>query len=338
MRRVGKVPRRAIIWWLSAVLVLAAAGCGSFARDRPSDPPSSMRSQTAPDRPGRAGVTSGRPGSAPVSTVKAPRTTPATSWQPDRGQLTGQRLWWAVDSTVAIDARSRANVRGYYRGGHDPLAWGRYLLGRFGMHRAEIGFAARHHIAVYLLVPDANCSGCAGGDLCGNDRSAGQAVRDAQQAIAAARRLSIPAGVTLYKDVEEVGACHGELTGSYLDTWFQRLRHSRYRAGFYGNATAQDYDFPRAYCAAARRDSTFRREVILAQDEPEPMIGAPRGTIGPRNAPRFTPDRPSCAAQGVTKIWQYGESLSSDNLTDVDEIRPDTPGLLMPDGSVTSPS
>lgn len=242
-----------------------------------------------------------------------------------------------MDSTVAIDARSLANVRGYYRGGHDPVAWGRYLTGRFGLHRAEIGFAARYGIVLYLLVPDANCSGCADGDLCGNDRSAAQAVRDAQQAIAAARWLNIPPGVTLFKDVEEVGACHGELTGSYLDAWFLQLQHSPYRAAFYGNATAQDYDFPRAYCAAARHDSLFRREVILAQDEPEPAIGAPRATIGPANAPKFSPDHPSCAPPGVTKIWQYGESLNPDNLTDVDEIQPDTPGLLMPDGSVTTP-
>lgn len=242
-----------------------------------------------------------------------------------------------MDSTVAIDARSLANVRGYYRGGHDPVAWGRYLSGRFGLHRAEIDFAARHDIVLYLLVPDANCSGCAGGDLCGNDRSPEQAARDAQQAIAAARALSIPAGAALFKDVEEISACHGELTGNYLEAWFQRLQHSPYRPAFYGNATAQDYDFPRAYCAAARRDPVFRREVILAQDEPEPAIGAPLATIGPANAPTFSPDRPNCAPRGMTKIWQYGESLSPDNLTDVDEIQPDTPGLLMPDGSVTSP-
>ncbi|MEO6886426.1 MAG: glycoside hydrolase domain-containing protein [Jatrophihabitantaceae bacterium] len=243
-----------------------------------------------------------------------------------------------MDSTVAIDARSLANVRGYYRGGNDPVVWGRYLLGRFGLHRAEIAFAAAHGIVLYLLVPDANCSGCVGGDLCGNDRSASQAVRDAQQATAAAQRLGVPAGVTLFKDIEEVGACHTELTASYLDAWFGLVQHSHYRAGFYGNATAQDYDFPRAYCAAARLDPLFRREVILAQNEPEPMIGAPRGTIGPSNAPPFTPDRPSCAPVIVTKIWQYGESLNTDNLTDVDEVQPDTPGLLMPDGSATSPS
>lgn len=240
-----------------------------------------------------------------------------------------------MDSTAPIDAQSLANVRAYYLGHHDPVAWGRYLVGNFGLHRGELTFASRHHLVLYLLVPDENCSGCGGGDRCGNDRTSGQAVRDAERAIEAARRLRIPARVTLFKDVEEVSGCHGELTGSYLDAWFRQLRLTGYRPAFYGNATAQDYDLPRAYCAAAQADPAFRREVILAQDEPEPAIGAASDTIGPANAPRFAPDRPTCASTAATKIWQYGESLSAENMTDVDEIRPDTPGLLMPDGSVT---
>ena len=43
----------------------------------------------------------------------------------------------------------------------------------------------------------------------------------------------------------------------------------------YGNSTAQNYDFPRAYCEAWRADRAFRH-VLLAQNEPEPQIGAAR--------------------------------------------------------------
>ncbi len=70
-------------------------------------------------------------------------------------------------------------------------------------------------------------------------------------------------------------------------------------------------------------------------NEDEPLIGAPQGTTGPHNAPAFAPRSPRCAPKSTTTIWQYGESLTSANLTDIDQARPDTPGLLAPDGSVT---
>jgi hypothetical protein len=108
-----------------------------------------------------------------------------------------------------------------------------------------------------------------------------------------------------------------------------------YRVGFYGNAYRQSYDFVRAYCAAIVAEPTLGQQAILADDEPEPAIGAARGTIGPRNAPPFHPDMPHCADPSQTRIWQYGESLDNANATDVDEVQPNTPGLLAPDGSVT---
>jgi hypothetical protein len=51
--------------------------------------------------------------------------------------------------------------------------------------------------------------------------------------------------------------------------------------------------------------------------------------------PPFAADQPSCAPPEATRIWQYGESTSSDNVTDADEIRPGTPGLLSPTGGIT---
>jgi hypothetical protein len=61
----------------------------------------------------------------------------------------------------------------------------------------------------------------------------------------------------------------------------------------------------------------------------------PRGTTGPDNAPRFNPLVPWCAPDRATVIWQYGESLDPGNYTDIDQARPDTPGMLAPDGTVT---
>ena len=240
-----------------------------------------------------------------------------------------------MDSTIAVNARSLGNVRDFYRTKRNPVAWGRYLVGDYAVHRAELAFAARQHIALYFLVPDKDCSGCAGGDRCGNDHSAAQARHDARVAISAARRLRLPRGVALFKDLEQVGACHGELSGRYVLAWFAQVRKSKYRPAFYGNTTAQDFDFPRAFCAAAATDPGFSSRVVLAQDEPEPDIGDAQNTTGPRNAPRFTPKHPHCTSRAATGIWQYGESISDANDTDIDEIRPGTPGLLAPDGTVT---
>ena len=240
-----------------------------------------------------------------------------------------------MDSTVAVDHRSLSNVHYFYRTSRNPVAWGRYLLGHFGVHPDELRFAAQHHIALYFLVPDKNCSECAGGDACGNDRTAAQARLDARDAISAGRRLRLPPGTALFKDIEQVGACSGELTRRYVLTWFRQVGRSPFQPAFYGNSTAQAYDFPRVFCAAAERDPIFAKQIVLAQDEPEPDIGASADTIGPRTAPRFAPKHPSCVSRAAVSIWQYGESISDDNLTDVDEIRPATPGLLAADGTVT---
>lgn len=249
---------------------------------------------------------------------------------------TPQGLWWGVDSTLPISAATMANVRGWYRGAPRPQFWGRYLGGSYGVSRAELAYARTEGIFVYLIVSDRNCSQCDGGDVCGNDRTAAQARTDAQDAISNARRLHLPRHTALFKDIEQVSSCGGEPTSTYLLRWYRTMRDTGFQTGFYGNVHKQFYDFPKAYCQALAHDSTFGTRVILDMNEDEPRIGAPRRSTGPHNAPRYTPKSPSCAPKSATKIWQYGESLDSANLTDIDQARPDTPGLLAPDGSVTS--
>jgi hypothetical protein len=255
---------------------------------------------------------------------------------PPANSLTAQGLWWGVDSTVPITEAALDNVHDFYAGHHTPTVWGRYVDGPYALRPGELAFARSHGIYLYVLAPDRDCSVCDGGhDICGNDRYASQARADAQDAIAAAKHAKLPYGTTIYKDIEQIGSCTGELTAAYLDAWYRYARASDYRVGFYGNAYRQNYDFVRAYCSAVKYDFDLAIGVPLANDEPEPAIGAPRGAIGPGNAPKFKPDVPNCQRPGTTKIWQYGESLSNDNATDVDEVMPNTPGLIAPNGSVT---
>lgn len=292
-----------------------------------STPSSPAQSQTSADPSTSSTVPSDPPATTPRATHSSPPSRPAIT--------TRGGMWWGVDSTTAINAQSLANVQGWYRGGHRPQFWGRYLTGNFAVSRTELAFARTHSIYVYLIVTDDNCSQCGGGDICGNDRTVEQARIDARQAVADARALRVPRRAVLYKDIEQVSSCRGEPTAAYLIGWYTALKTSAYRTGFYGNTYRQNYDFPVAYCAAVARDREFASHVVLDMNEPEPQISAPRNTIGPSNAPRFAPYQPSCTPPGKTMIWQYGESTDYANMTDVDQARPNTPGMLAPDGSIT---
>lgn len=248
---------------------------------------------------------------------------------------TREGMWWGVDSSGPITPAAIDNVRGWYRGA-TPQFWGRYVSGHYAVSAHELAFARHKGIYVYLLVNDRNCSQCDGGhDVCGRDRTAAQARSDALAAVRAAKAVGVPARTVLFKDIEQISGCSGEPTATYLDTWHQTLRDTDFRTGFYGNAHRQSFAFPRAYCAVVAHDSQFRDNVALDMNEDEPQLGAPRGTVGPKNAPRFAPLKPDCAPAKAVQMWQYGESISRDNYTDIDQAKPDIKGLLAPDGGVT---
>ena len=146
--------------------------------------------------------------------------------------VTPEGMWWGVDSTGPITASALANVRDWYRDHPTPAVWGRYIVGHFALQPGELESRPPHHIYVYLLVPDQNCSGCGGGNYCGNDRTVEQARVNALAAVQAAEAAHVPTGTTLFKDIEEVGACHGELTSDYLRSWYSTASRSRFRVGF----------------------------------------------------------------------------------------------------------
>ena len=273
-----------------------------------------------------------------VATVSSPAASPSPTGPaplPRPNSVTPGGYWWAVDSSGPVGDEGLAAVQDWYQGA-TPAVWGRYLVGNYALRDGEIAWAAAHNIYLYLLIPDSNCSECnGGGDICGNDRTAAQAQADAAETLAAARAKNLPTGLRLYKDLEQVGSCRGEPTGEYVSTWYRAVEDSGYLVGFYGNSTAPDWDFPTAYCAALALDPEIGTDVDIDGNQPEPQIGAPRGTSGPLTAPDFAPLTPACAPPGSTGIWQYGESLDSDNYVDVDEVRPGLPGLLSPDGRVT---
>lgn len=329
-------PRRRVLAGAIIVVLAGVAGLtavrvqhhGHQPADRGATVVGVQQPTATPSDPGSAS-TSPAAGSTHPSQPRPSRSTPVRP-----AGLTRGGMWWGVDSSGPITAAAIDNVRGWYQGA-TPQFWGRYLSGDYAVTREELAFARSQHIYVYLLVNDSNCSQCSGGDICGNDQTAAQAHADALAAITAARGLGVRRGAVLFKDIEQVSSCRGEPSGDYLIGWWQTLRSSDYRTGFYGNTNQQNYDFPVGYCAAVAHDPRFRRDVVLDMNEPEPRIGAPQGSTGPKNAPPFAPFSPSCAARTATVIWQYGESTDQDNYTDVDQARPDLHGLLAPDGTIS---
>ena len=133
-----------------------------------------------------------------------------------------------------------------------------------------------------------------GGDICGNDLTRAQARADAHAALRAARRLSLPHGTVLFKDIEQVSSCTREPSADYLDAWYRTLKGTDFVTGVYGNAYQQNYDFPRGYCAEVKRAADFAADVVLDMNEDEPLIGAPRGSAREtsRRRSRSSPPRP----------------------------------------------
>ena len=253
------------------------------------------------------------------------------------GNPTPQGNWWAVDSATQMNATSLGKVQAWYQGG-TPMVWGRYVSSDFELQQSEISFARANQIYLFFLVTDQNCSACrAGKDVCGNDTTAAQAQSDAAQAVTQAGTDNLPNGIILFKDMEQTGTCVGEPTAAYVSAWYQSVQGSGYSVGFYGNSFSQNNAFPKAYCGAAAAIPGFSANVTLDSSEPEPNFNPPQNSTGPTTAPAWVPTRPSCAPLSATTIWQYGEPGSQvGDIADIDEVVPNTKGLLAPDGSVTS--
>jgi Domain of unknown function (DUF1906) len=248
------------------------------------------------------------------------------------GSYTPAGNWWGVDSVDPLNAADLAAVRNWYQGG-TPQVWGRYISDIGGaLTKTEMNFASQNGIYLYLLVADRNNSSPL---VCGRDLNATDAVADAQTAVAAANALGIKPGAVLFKDFEQT-QCPGEPSAAYVQSWYQTVAATSYRVGFYGNSFSQTNQFPQAFCAAVGAVPGLISQVTLSASEPEPNFNSAIGTTGPASAPAWAADTPSCAPAATTTVWQYGEVGSQvGNIADIDEVRPGTPGLVAPDGSIT---
>lgn len=178
-----------------------------------------------------------------------------------------------------------------------PIFWGRYIAGKAQgdlLTTDEANFLHNNNCRVLLVHYGINPGG---------DYQAG--VQDAMNAISAAQNLCIPAGVTIYGDIE-----HGVTTNvDWFFGWWETMSASVYAnpGGFYCNPSTENaVNFASPYCDAINDprnlnpDGSFRFIPPLFVSSPQPSSGCNF------DLSYYGPYEPSCAP-GSAVIWQYAE-------------------------------
>jgi hypothetical protein len=200
---------------------------------------------------------------------------------------------WGVDSADPITPSFLGSIA---RALGTPDFFGRYLGGSYGMTKAEVDLAFSHGIRI-LVLDDAS------GTADQTTYAKGQA--GAAAAVASAIELGVPAGVAIFRDVEESSAIDPAFVQGYVDT----MAESSYLPAFYGNPV--NGQFASAYCeAVASNPADAAAYFFSSENEPG---------RGPQwQAPLFEATSPPCASRTVA--WQYGEPGT------VGGLGPDRPG------------
>jgi hypothetical protein len=128
-----------------------------------------------------------------------------------------------------------------------------------------------------------------------------QGTADAQQAIARAQSLGVPAGTAIFRDVE----AGSPITTDYIDYYYSAFQGSRYVPGFYENPNGgTDQPFNSQYCAAVQNNSVIG-SVPLWSSSPEKQSYTPYAPQTPAWTGSGFPGTPSC--DNNTVAWQYLE-------------------------------
>jgi hypothetical protein len=242
-------------------------------------------------RPGAAGAAAGNRGGASKLQVIA-RSAPAKPLH----------LMWGVDS-----CKSSLGLYGQVASafGGAPDFWGRYLTTTYncpGLSGAEIATAKAHHMGILPIFDDYDCSNYVG-------YATGMGYANA--AVAAARRLGIPAGTGLVVDIEPPGdACPGAwfVDSSFLEAWYDGVTKAGYAPVYYGDATPGSA-FQKGYCPAVASHPEYATHAFIWSFEPS-LIGGWKKS----NVPGYAPNWVGCGAD--QSAWQY--SLSAGSTPDVD--------------------
>lgn len=238
--------------------------------------------------------------------VGVPSPTPLVAIQAKSTAVEPTHLLWGVDSCKAIVGDPSGDLFwNVVKEMGTPEFWGRYLTDTVcpGIQSGEIALAARYHMGILPIYNDYDCSAVQYYST-GHDY--------AVAAVAAARRLGIPAGRVIAIDIEPAGAaCPGaaNVDSGFIEGWYDGISQAGYVPVFYGNGTSGS-DFASAWCATVSRLPNIATASDLWTFEPSLL-----GSFSKVSNPGYAPYDPGCG--GNTLAWQY--VLSGGAVIDVDQ-------------------
>jgi hypothetical protein len=194
-------------------------------------------------------------------------------------------------------------------GGAVPAFWGQYIYtySFSALTKADADQDLSEGIHLLLLEQDDTNSPT-------NTEGASNGTSEGDEAVDAAKALGVPAGVAIFKDIEQGSA----VNGAFIEAWYNAVSAGGYRPGLYGNPV--NGEFSGAYCSAVASDSAVGSTDIYTS-EYEPLYETKPS--GPASAPAWSDAAwPSCASQHAA--WQYNEPNMSGQ-PDEDEATPGAP-------------
>ncbi|TMD96876.1 MAG: DUF1906 domain-containing protein [Chloroflexi bacterium] len=238
--------------------------------------------------------------------VGAPTPQPLVDIQTRSTPVEPTHLLWGVDSCKAFTGDSTGEL--FYAVAKKlgtPDFWGRYLTDTVcpGISSNEVSMAARYHLGILPIYNDYNCS-----DVRYYETGHAYAVA----AVAAAKRLGIPAGRVIAIDIEPPGdACPGaaNVDSGFIEGWFDGIHDAGYVPTYYGNGTSGT-EFASAWCATVSKYPNIATDSDLWSFQPS-LLGSFSKVWNPGYGPYDT----GCA--GNMLAWQY--VLSAGAVVDVDQ-------------------
>lgn len=181
----------------------------------------------------------------------------------------------------------------------NPKFVGQYLEYWKNVHdvvTANVAAAIRGRHAYVMLLSSPKTPGR-------NLTTAKEAKSDADLAVTAARKLHVPGGVAIFRDVEN----NYHITAAYIAAWVATVTAKGYAAGFYENPKESGSTaFSTAYCRAAHDNPAIPSRTVLFSDQPEVSTKTSKAESA---APPWKPASPSVSGcKSQTIAWQYLEN------------------------------
>lgn len=226
------------------------------------------------------------------------------------GTAVDETLYFGVDSIMSANTVLQNNLTMHEwvtRNKIDPNFWGRYITGENALTPQEIQFIHRSGCKIAAIFGDIDLDQTETGEqgtvaeqkALKTDEEKGTS--DAQKALDAAAKLSIPIGNAIFLEVN----ASVDVTTDYLKGFAKALVQRGYTPGFIAN-TDSHFDFSRRLCRGYRNEPELFNQCLLWAVSP--TLQEYDGTTDSHliYPDVWSPHVPSCLKRSKVAIWQYG--------------------------------